>query len=245
MNTNSIATVTWFIFEIYRDPVLLARVKKELDSCLLYSPNSTKPGFDINKLCSQPLIQSIYAETLRLRVAMFVTRTPDEQSYDLGPWKCPPKMDMVLSSRNSALNPNIWNAGTTEDPHPLDTFWADRFLIYPDDPTSGPLKKEIFPNKDSRQEVVTNEKDQKPTPSFSMEGVTRAWIPFGGGQRMCPGRHFAKQELIGTLAVLMTNYDIELRVPEDKWPDSDLRLFPFGGLPPNKKIPFSIRRKST
>jgi hypothetical protein len=99
------------------------------------------------------------AETLRLRVAMFVTRTPDEQSYDLGPWKCPPKMDMVLSSRTSALNPNIWNAGTTEDPpHPLDTFWADRFLIYPDDPTSGPLKKEIFPNKDSRQEVVTMRK---------------------------------------------------------------------------------------
>ncbi len=144
------------------------------------------------------------------------------------------------------MNPNVWNAGTPEKPHPLHTFWADRFLIYPNDPTSGPLRKELADEQGNRYcDHALAEKSSEEGPRFSMEGVAGGWIPYGGGQRMCPGRHFAKQEIIGTLAMLLTHYDIELRMPKNSVPECDMGYFPFGGLPPTIKIPFRMRQRKT
>ncbi len=142
------------------------------------------------------------------------------------------------------MNPDIWNAGGPDNPHPLDTFWADRFLIYPNDPMSGPLRKDVVPVKEHHSESITEEKPLETEPSFSMEGVAGGWIPYGGGQRMCPGRHFAKQEIIGTLALLLTQYEIELREPKNGVPECDMRFFPFGGLPPTEEMPFRLRKRN-
>ncbi|MCJ1391521.1 hypothetical protein MMC18_004385 [Xylographa bjoerkii] len=240
-NTNAIPSITWFMFEICRDPELLSRVQKEVKACRISFPTDNKASFDIIKLCSQPLLQSIYAETLRLRVALFITRTPEYENFGLGEWELPPQTVIALSSRAGAMNPNVWNVGTPENPHPLHAFWADRFLIYANDPTSGPQRKEG--SKSYHGGPVPAEKALEPDPRFSMDGVAGGWIPYGGGQRMCPGRHFAKQEIIGTFAVLFTHYEIELRVPKEEVPDCDMRFFPFGGLPPTKRIPFRIRRR--
>ena len=156
----------------------------------------------------------------------------------------PRKRLIVVSSRTGAMNPNVWNAGTPENPHPLHTFWADRFIIYPNNPLSGPLRKELTGEKISQVGAsAPAEKPSQTGPRFSMDGVAGGWIPYGGGQRMCPGRHFAKQEIIGTLAMLLTHYEIKLRVPENSVPECDMRFFPFGGLPPTKEIPFSMRRR--
>ncbi len=244
-NTNAIPSLTWFIYEICRDPALLSRVQKEIEACRNTSPASNQPSLDINRLCSQPLLQSIYAETLRLRVALMVTRTPEQEEFKVGEWTFPPGRVIVLSSRSGAMNPNVWNAGTPEDPHPLDAFWADRFLIYPNDPMSGPLRKDPMNIKNHRLSRLTSEEKLAETgPSFSMEGVAGGWIPYGGGQRMCPGRHFAKQEIIGTLATLVEHFEIKLKEPKDGIePECDMRYFPFGGLPPTKQIPFSLRRR--
>jgi len=32
----------------------------------------------------------------------------------------------------------------------------------------------------------------------------------GGGISMCPGRHFAKQEILATLAIMVTTFDMEM-----------------------------------
>lgn len=142
------------------------------------------------------------------------------------------------------MNPHVWNAGTPENPHPLDTFWADRFLIYSNDPMSGPARKDILSVKGKHGgSRMMEEKSLETEPRFSLEGVAGGWIPYGGGQRMCPGRHFAKQEIIGTLALLLTHYEIELREPTKGAPECDMRFFPFGGLPPTKQIPFRMRRR--
>lgn len=39
-------------------------------------------------------------------------------------------------------------------------------------------------------------------PYFSLDGLNGSWIPYGGGFRACPGRHFAKREILMTLAVM-------------------------------------------
>ena len=142
------------------------------------------------------------------------------------------------------MNPNIWNAGTSENPHPLHTFWADRFVIYPNDRTSGPLRKKLADKEEHHQDgSALTEKPSQTESRFSMDGVAGGWIPYGGGQRMCPGRHFAKQEIIGTFATLLTHYEIKLRMPDNQVPECDMKYFPFGGLPPTRAIPFSMRRR--
>ena len=221
----------------------MSRVQKEIEICRISSAGTDEASLDINKLCSQPLLQSIYAETLRLRVALFVTRTPEHEDFSVGGWTFPSKTVIALSSRTGAMNPNVWNAGTAAKPHPLQTFWADRFLIYPDDPTSGPRRKGSADEVIQHGESASAEKASETGPRFSMDGVTGGWIPYGGGQRMCPGRHFAKQEIIGTLAMLLTHYEIELRVPKNAEPECDMRFFPFGGLPPTREVPFRMRRR--
>lgn len=63
-----------------------------------------------------------------------------------------------------------------------DTFDPARFLV--DDPETGTMK-------------------------FSTAGLTGKFFPFGGGHYMCPGRTFAKQEVLGAVAVLLLNFDIK------------------------------------
>jgi hypothetical protein len=64
-----------------------------------------------------------------------------------------------------------------------DAFDPARFLV--DDPKTGKMK-------------------------FSTEGLTGKFFPFGGGHYMCPGRTFAKQEVLGAVAVFLLNFDIEI-----------------------------------
>lgn len=85
--------------------------------------------------------------------------------------------------------------------------------------------------------------DQGVEPVFSLEGVAGCWLPFGGGQRMCPGRHFAKSEMLGTFAMLLSDYDLELSGDMDGI-RPDMRWYPTGTLPPMGKVPFRIRRKT-
>ncbi len=60
---------------------------------------------------------------------------------------------------------------------------------------------------------------------------------------MCPGRQFAKSEMIGGLAVLFSRYDVELLVPEDFESQPDLSGWGMGTMIVADKIPFRIRRR--
>ncbi|KAH9820419.1 Cytochrome-P450 [Teratosphaeria destructans] len=44
--------------------------------------------------------------------------------------------------------------------------------------------------------------------SYSTSGLGGKYFPFGGGHYMCPGRIFAKQEVLGSVAVLLLDFDI-------------------------------------
>lgn len=243
MNTNAVPAIGWFFIEFCRNRGLLCRARAEVESAHLPLAQQAEPEFDVGKLCNSPLLQSVYAETLRLRVALIVTRTPEREDFHIGEWVFPKAQTIAISSRSAAMNPAMWNTGTADSPHPLEQFWAERFLVYPDDPTSGPSRRDLaVARKHERKPGI--ESDHKSSPRFSMENVASSWIPYGGGERICPGRHFAKQEIIGCFAMLFQHYDIELLTPKDWTPKPNMKFFPFGGLPPLGKVPFRIRRRS-
>ncbi|MCJ1468680.1 hypothetical protein MMC07_007309 [Pseudocyphellaria aurata] len=198
------------------------------------------------QLGNNPLLQSLFAETTRLRVANVLPRIPTGGDYQLGEWSIPKGSILALSACTGAMNKDVWNAGTAEEPHPLEDFWDERFLIYPDKPNSGPLRKQRGAFGAEKQPLATHSSTQGKSssePTFSLSGLGGAYIPFGGGSGICPGRHFARQEVVITLSILALQFDVELHVRKGWTPKMDHAFFRMGSLPPADKIPFRIRRR--
>jgi cytochrome P450 len=45
---------------------------------------------------------------------------------------------------------------------------------------------------------------------FALGSRGAYWFPYGGGPTMCPGRHFARQEIIMTIALFASRFDVEV-----------------------------------
>lgn len=205
--------------EIFADSELLERVRHELrDAQTLHAGGhsaSTLPlRLDLTAVSNSALLQSLYAETLRLHVSFLLSRTPKRGDYQLHPYNLRQNNPIVMSSDLAVKDPRIW--GTARCQRPLDQFWADRFL--------------------TRQEG----EDGKANVVFSMEGLESAWIPYGGGALMCPGRHLAKQEIIGSVAIFTAYFDLELC---DGVPAMATDSFGIGTQPPQGPVPVRLRRK--
>ncbi|KAL8707416.1 MAG: hypothetical protein Q9220_007561 [cf. Caloplaca sp. 1 TL-2023] len=209
---NSVPAATWFLYEVLQDSQLRSRVYTIIPSAKRKGPNDNNGIFDTSKLCSDPLLQSLYAETLRLRVAVLVVREPARDNFSFRGWHIKKNEVLSVSTRTEAMNTDIWSTGSDGDAQPLDTMWADRFIIHPKTPGSGPLR---LP-REKRRKPPDRQVEAGGKPYFSMDGLSASWIPYGGGKSLCPGRHFAKQEIITTAAILLTTYDLELIDVEGK-----------------------------
>lgn len=154
---------------MYHDPHLLHRVRTTLSQ----DPNSTVPlSTNPKKYDKNPLLSAVYAETLRLYAKSYVTASSPYNDVKLGKWWLPKGEQLLVNSHISQMDEGFWN--TDDGAHPLDTFWADRFLYDPKIPSSGPVKAS------ARAEVKMPEKKDVSAPYFSLDGLEAAWIPYGG-----------------------------------------------------------------
>ena len=226
--------------EVIRDRELLSRVRSAVDSCRIDS-ETDGVAFDYAKLSTDPLLQSIYAETLRLHVASFIMRSPRDKDFHHQNWHIPQDAVIMISSYHAQTDPKEW--GTTGG-HAVDRFWAERFLAQPEPSVSDSIDESaVQESRDSISARCNGRKKHSGSPQVSFNGCSNAWIPYGGGQRMCPGRHFAKQEMIVTLAIMLTLYDIELADVAGRIPQNDLAGFGFGTLWPKGKTPIRLRQR--
>ena len=239
-NANAIISSVWFLLEILLEPTLVPRLQRELEIARRPSVRTGDVRFDVGIMCTQPLMQSIYAETLRLRMGLLINRTSQSKEVRMGPWKFPPNAPIAISTTTAATNPEIWSDARGK--HPLDEFWADRFLVFPDDPESGPLRKPLPLQNIEKMSMPSDDATNAPT--FSLNGLGGGWIPYGAGEFMCPGRHLAKQEMIGSFALFLASYEVQLKTPEGWMPKPDMSFFATGTMPPLGKIPFRVRRRS-
>lgn len=221
----------WFLIEILRDPQLHQEVQNKLHTATQHNSAQQATQFSPTEVVEDPLLQSIYAETLRLRVASLVVREAAQCTFSFRGWQILKDKTILVSSHTEAMNKQIWNTGPSNG-HPLDKFWHSRFLVDPKVPGSGPLKEPKKHRADNSGTLAA--------PYFSMDGVAGSWIPYGGGRSLCPGRHFAKRQVILTAAVFLSKFDIILR--DESEPAVDMRHFGFGTMPPKHKIPCQIRR---
>lgn len=242
-NANSVPATCWYVLEALKNPDLLSRVRDEISQGLR-DKFSDQGRFNIEELCSQPLLQSMFAETLRLRTIQFIVRGSDHDDIHIDQWRIPKGELVAVDTHTAHTNEEIWSTGGPGNPHPVKEFWADRFLVYPNDPYSGPLKSRLHGQSEAKntdQADLMQGEVKEGKPRFTIGGLSGAWVPFGGGRRQCPGRTFAKQEIILAAAMFLSHFDVELI--NDNLPEPDMRYYGLGGLPPNQQIPCRIRRR--
>uniref|UniRef100_A0A8H7NE76 Cytochrome P450 n=1 Tax=Bionectria ochroleuca TaxID=29856 RepID=A0A8H7NE76_BIOOC len=243
LNANAIPAALWMLLNILVDPDLKDRVITEISPAF----EEGSLSLDLEKLCSGPLLNSIYCETLRLRVAAPVGRTSTIPDLKFGRWQLKEDVCMLSTSWYGGRDPDFWNTGRTlpdgSVEHPVDTFWAERFLRYPDDPASGPVRKQGASAMTSRDTVKRTADDDRKARAVT-DGTQGYWYPYGGGLNMCPGRHFAKQELMVSVALVLRAYEIDIVDLESAARvKPNMEYFPFGTIPPKGKIATRIRRR--
>ncbi|OJZ81604.1 hypothetical protein ASPFODRAFT_75143 [Aspergillus luchuensis CBS 106.47] len=163
---------------------------------------------------ARAFLQAIYAETLRLRINGFFVWYQSRGNLDVDGWLIPNKSWILTTPMVGHMDPGIWCTGPDAD-HPVQEFWVGRWLKYTDDGY---------------------------TLVFSTEMAKGAWMPYGGGFHICPGRYFAKTMIILGVALMTTMYDCEVLAGETNMRMS-MRTFGFGTAGPVGKVPVRIRRR--
>jgi cytochrome P450 len=179
LSSNAIPASGWFLMHLL-DPRGDASV---LPRVMAELETVRLPGgkVDVAKLVALPLMQSIFQEILRLYSDLLVSReTPEDLVLPVDSGRS----SMLFRKGSNIIAPSLlghYDANVWSDP-PADVFCAERFLRT--DPESG---KTVF----------------------SMTGTTGKLFPFGGGRTMCPGRVFAKQEVLGAVAMTLLSFDFK------------------------------------
>jgi len=146
----------------------------------LKTAQNSDGGLNVPHLISLPLLQSIFQEILRLYVDALVAR--DIHDDLILPFE-DGKTSMVFRKGTAILAPSyISHRDESSWEAPGDGFYAERFL---------------------RQDPETGEG------VFSMTGTAGRFFPFGGGKTICPGRVFAKQEVLAAVAMTLLQFEIE------------------------------------
>lgn len=157
-------------FHIFNDKDLLARVRHDIQH---YVGQGSIREVDPQHFSKEmPLLSSLYAETLRLYIKVYSVYSSPHADVDLGKWVLPKGALAVLNSEPSHMDATFWNSKGGK--HPVNSFWADRFLINPSDPDSGPV------NPACRRPLTRSENGTVKDFYFSTEGCEGAWIPYGG-----------------------------------------------------------------
>ena len=234
-NANSIPIAFWLLFEVLFDLSLLQRVQKQVDEYQDIS-QSNPLCFNMVALCANPLLQSLYAETLGLYASTSMISSPEDRDLNLGEWTIPKGGLLMIPSYVIHRDPIAWSVTNPDQSHPVENFWPERFLTYSTSIDS--RSHHGFQNNDTKSPLNFN-------PSFSLDHLSGCFMPYGGGQGICTGRHFAKYEIITTLALFVTLFDIEL---VDKSTQGkvlpDLAGFGFGALKPQGSVLVRIKRRN-
>ncbi|KAI0015380.1 putative cytochrome P450 [Xylariomycetidae sp. FL0641] len=224
LNSNSIPTTTWMLMEIIKDSKLLAEVRDEVASVVTTDPQTGKRTVDSQKVVTLPLLQSIFTETLRLRINFDITRDVN-QDIELDGYRIDKGSMLQAPVMVAHYDEAVWG----KEGHPASEFWAHRHIKYVDE------------KKGSNQ--------GRPA-IYAMAGRPASFFPFGGGVNICPGRQLAKYEILTTIALIVSQFEIELvgwtkldGTPSNRVAESDLRYSGAGAMPPDRDMRIRLRRR--
>lgn len=181
----------WLMHSILHDPQAMSRahsaVSEHIIAVSVPTPLFSHLQFDASAMAASPYLSSLYTETLRLYSGTIVLRNVNGDDLELdNEWTIPKGSVVGLDSYLLNHKAEFWNCGTAEEYHLINTFW-DRRHLYSCTVPGGHAEEH-----------------------FSIGKAEGIFVPYGGGHNMCPGRHLAKQEILVTMAILISKFDLEL-----------------------------------
>ncbi|KAL5342018.1 cytochrome P450 [Aspergillus crustosus] len=247
---NVVVAPYWMTLEIFKDPALLARIRNEVHACLVppAGPHhqegepAVAPAFDMDKLLCQPFLKAVYCETLRLRVSGFFARRTAPHDIEICGWRIPKNSYLASSPTPSQMDPAIWCTGDNEA-HPVEEFYIGRWLKPKLNKHSSSEPTVAMSATATATATAASTSTNQVEFEFSAEAARGAWMPFGGGHHLCPGRRVAKFMLFLSTALLVTMYDCEVLGDARDLPAMSMRTFGFGVLGPDRKVPVRMRRR--
>ncbi|KAK3688015.1 cytochrome P450 [Podospora appendiculata] len=223
LNANTIPITTWALYELVKDPALFQEVRAEVLQAYIVDATTGERKIDVQKLTALPLLQSIYTETLRVHMSLNLTREVNNtvvvEGYSL-------KKGAVLQAitQLAHLDEATWG----REGHPASEFWAHRHLKHVPrlEKGEGGSVLELF-----------------------MAGKSGSFVPFGGGPSICPGRVFAKQEILLTLVIVVARFDVEFVAwtkldgsPLDRSARDDATYIGSAAVPPDRDMKLRWKR---
>jgi hypothetical protein len=164
-------------FHIFKDPILLQRIRNNIETSF---GHQHLLDIDPNKLTKEPLLSSVYAETLRFYVKTFFMVSSPHVEVNLGRWTLSKGCIGLMNAGVSHMDDTFWNSRNGE--YPVTSFWADRFIIDPKDPQSGPVTSLVRESADWVEPRRAGDEKARMSnePFFSMDGTEGSWFPYGG-----------------------------------------------------------------
>jgi cytochrome P450 len=180
--SNAIPATGWMLIHILNPSADKTLLPRVMAE--LQSARLPDGSLNLPALFALPLIQSILHEVLRLYTDVLVSKTL-EKDHVL-PLSGPGNRQALLQKGTLAFAPS-WpmHRDSTVWAEPAhDVFYAERFLTT--DPKTG---KNVF----------------------SISGTAGRFFPFGGGKTICPGRVFAKQEVLTATALSLLEFNFNVQ----------------------------------
>lgn len=222
----------WSTVHVLLDPTL----RDHLTSDFAQHRNANSGSFDTGAINNIPVMQSIQTEIGRLRIGTVVARTSTADVALDDTWTVPKGQSVTIFNHDISHNTEMWEKLRPQAlAKPLSEFFAERFLV--------PSKSASAPNSGSEKKI---ERSDMWAGKYSTDGLSSLLLTFGGGQSLCPGRFYVKAIQAGTLAVLLSEFEIEFvnsGATERALPPP--MQLAYGPIKPLEKISLRIRRRNT
>jgi cholesterol 7alpha-monooxygenase len=218
---NTIPACFWCVFYLLQNPAELKRVKDEIRTVMEAAKKedpTPRSKWDIR--CSR--------ETLK-KLTLLDCAIQETLRLATG------SMMMRRSTKDQVLD-------LPTGPLPLKK--GDNVAIYPYLQHHDPL---LFPEPEAFQLDRWKEKpvDSSAITNVKGEKLTAAFLPFGSGISMCPGRHFARNEIKTFLVGFFSLFDLdEERQKAVENPGFLLSRAGLGIFPPSKDVEVTITHKN-
>jgi hypothetical protein len=196
-----------------------------------YKP-SHDATYNVQDIAGLSLIESVLAETVRIRTATIEVLNNSKELVLDDHWTVPTDSRIVTFSHNVALDTSAWaDARPQTVEKPLEEYWPERFLLQ-ERSASG------YGSKGQGRNTGAT--------SFSMEGLESVNIALGGAQSPVLGREYTRAVHAATMAVLFSEFDMQL-CDADSFDTaiSSGREAAFGMLRPLDKVAIRIRKRGT
>ena len=124
LNANSIPITTWALYELIQQPALWKAVQDEAETAFENDSRGER-ALNMQRMLGLPLLQSVYAETLRMHVAVNITREVTDETTLAG-YPLPKNSLIMAPTWIAHSNEKVWGV----DNHPASEFWAYRHIRF-------------------------------------------------------------------------------------------------------------------